>query len=344
MAPPPPNGPTQIPGGLPGRGKLLPPRKIPQKIKKPLSKESELKVRAAKLRDRKVIASIKTPTTAPAPATKLAPTPASVPLAPPRAASEPPAAKPRAASREPSAQPPTAKARAKSRSVSNTPAAAKARAKSRSASATPGAASSTAPTLEVIVAPAPGKGRKPQAEPKAAPKTPRAKSRAASSASLPDYVDYEEPARSRSAAPRGRSATPAKTAEKPAEKPTSVEPAEAKTKKPRVASASTPAAAPAPFPPIYKANAEIVVARIMDAVKVVGFDGKNATRAAAILKALEGADRKEKSSLHTELKGIYRGNWDALKAHNQSLLPVSVKPQPKARRNKGPYVRAAGVS
>jgi len=82
----------------------------------------------------------------------------------------------------------------------------------------------------------------------------------------------------------------------------------------------------------------------MDAVKVVGFDGKNATRAAAILKALDGADRKEKSSLHTELKGIYRGNWDALKAHNQSLLPVSVKPQPKGRRNKGPYVRAAGVS
>ena len=33
MAPPPPNGPTQIPGGLPGRGKLLPPRKIPQKTR-----------------------------------------------------------------------------------------------------------------------------------------------------------------------------------------------------------------------------------------------------------------------------------------------------------------------
>jgi hypothetical protein len=83
----------------------------------------------------------------------------------------------------------------------------------------------------------------------------------------------------------------------------------------------------------------------MDAIKVVGFDGKNAERAVAILKALEGADtKKEKSALHTELKGIYRGNWDALKAHNQSLLPVSVKPQPRGRRNRGPYARAAGVS
>ena len=87
-----------------------------------------------------------------------------------------------------------------------------------------------------------------------------------------------------------------------------------------------------------------IVARMKEAIKVVGFDAKNATRAAAILKALDGADRKEKTSLHTELKGIYRGNWDALKVHNQSLLPVSVKPQPKARRNKGPYARAAGVS
>jgi hypothetical protein len=81
----------------------------------------------------------------------------------------------------------------------------------------------------------------------------------------------------------------------------------------------------------------------MDAVKVVGFDGKNAVRAAAILKALEGANKKETSSLHTELKGIYKGNWDVLKAHNQTLLPVSVKPQPKARRNRG-SARATSVS
>jgi hypothetical protein len=81
----------------------------------------------------------------------------------------------------------------------------------------------------------------------------------------------------------------------------------------------------------------------MDAVKVVGFDGKNAARAAAILKALDGADRKEKASLNTELKGIYKGNWEALKTHNQTLLPVSVKPQPKARRNRG-SARATSVS
>jgi hypothetical protein len=81
----------------------------------------------------------------------------------------------------------------------------------------------------------------------------------------------------------------------------------------------------------------------MDAVKVVGFDGKNAARAAAILKALDGADRKEKTSLHTELKEIYKDNWQSLKTHNQSLLPVSVKPQPKARRNRG-SARATSVS
>jgi hypothetical protein len=81
----------------------------------------------------------------------------------------------------------------------------------------------------------------------------------------------------------------------------------------------------------------------MEAVKVVGFDGKNATRAAAILKALDGADRKEKAALNTELKEIYKDNWQPLKAHNQSLLPVSVKPQPKARRNRG-SARATSVS
>jgi hypothetical protein len=83
----------------------------------------------------------------------------------------------------------------------------------------------------------------------------------------------------------------------------------------------------------------------MDAIKVVGFDGENAKRAVAILKALKGADtKKETSSLHTELKGIYKENWEVLKAHNYSLLPVSVKPQPRGRRNRGPYARPADVS
>jgi hypothetical protein len=81
----------------------------------------------------------------------------------------------------------------------------------------------------------------------------------------------------------------------------------------------------------------------MEAVKVVGFDGKNATRAAAILKALEGANKKEKTPLHVELKELYKDNWQSLKTHNQSLLPVSVKPQPKARRNRG-SARATSVS
>jgi hypothetical protein len=87
------------------------------------------------------------------------------------------------------------------------------------------------------------------------------------------------------------------------------------------------------------------VARIKEAVHIVGFDGKNATRATAILKALEGANKKAKAPLHAELKGIYRDNWEVLKSYNHSLLPVSVKPQPKARRNRGaPYARATSVS
>ena len=101
--------------------------------------------------------------------------------------------------------------------------------------------------------------------------------------------------------------------------------------------------AAAAFPPPYAANIETVVARIKEAVKIVGFNAKNATRVAAILEALEGANRKQKTPLHVELKELYKDNWQPLKTHNQSLLPVSVKPQPKARRNRG-SARATSVS
>jgi hypothetical protein len=85
------------------------------------------------------------------------------------------------------------------------------------------------------------------------------------------------------------------------------------------------------------------VARIKDAIKIVGFNGKNAARAAAILEALGTANKKEKGPLHAELKTMYKENWDVLKTHNQSLLPTSVKPKPKTRRNRG-NARAASVS
>jgi hypothetical protein len=77
------------------------------------------------------------------------------------------------------------------------------------------------------------------------------------------------------------------------------------------------------------------VARIKEASTIVGFDPKNATRVATILEALEGANNKQKTQYHGELKQIYQGNWPKLKTYNHSLLPVSVKPQPKARRNRG---------
>jgi hypothetical protein len=63
MTPPPQGGPTPAPDGQPGRGKLQAGRKpkLPVKIAKPLLKEAQLKLRAAKLSDRKVIAAIKKP-------------------------------------------------------------------------------------------------------------------------------------------------------------------------------------------------------------------------------------------------------------------------------------------
>jgi hypothetical protein len=77
------------------------------------------------------------------------------------------------------------------------------------------------------------------------------------------------------------------------------------------------------------------VARIKEAVKIVGFNAKNATRAAAILEALEGANKKQKTPLHVELKEIYKDNWQSLKTHNQSLLPVSVNPNQKPGETEG---------
>jgi hypothetical protein len=85
------------------------------------------------------------------------------------------------------------------------------------------------------------------------------------------------------------------------------------------------------------------VARIKEAVKIVGFDAKGATRAAAKIEALDGADKKAKTPLHVELKQIYKENWEQLKTYNSSLLPVSAKPPPKTRRNKGDG-REAGVA
>ena len=84
------------------------------------------------------------------------------------------------------------------------------------------------------------------------------------------------------------------------------------------------------------------MARIKEAVKIVGFNAKDATRAAAIMEALDGATRKAKVPLHVELKQIYKENWEQLKTYNSSLLPDSVKPQ-KTRRNKG-VGKGAGIT
>ena len=85
------------------------------------------------------------------------------------------------------------------------------------------------------------------------------------------------------------------------------------------------------------------MARIKEAVKIVGFKAADATRATEIMESLGGAtDNKEKSNLHVQLKQIYKENWEHLKTFNEGLLPVSVKP-PKTRRNKG-VGKGAGIA
>ena len=86
------------------------------------------------------------------------------------------------------------------------------------------------------------------------------------------------------------------------------------------------------------------MARIKEAAKVTGFSAKDAAKTATIMESMGSADKKQKTKYHAELKQIYQDNWEWLKSHNQSLQPVSVKTQPKVRRNKGPYARETSVS
>ena len=85
------------------------------------------------------------------------------------------------------------------------------------------------------------------------------------------------------------------------------------------------------------------MARIKEAVKIVGFNAKDATKAAAIMESLGGnLGKKETTKFHVQLREIYKNNWEQLRNFNSSLLPVSVKPQ-KTKINKGAG-KGAGIT
>ncbi len=59
-----------------------------------------------------------------------------------------------------------------------------------------------------------------------------------------------------------------------------------------------------------------IAQRILEAVKVDGFDREDAVKALKVLQQMEGADRKETIKMQDQLRGIYRDNWKAMKSYN----------------------------
>jgi Holliday junction resolvasome RuvABC DNA-binding subunit len=57
-----------------------------------------------------------------------------------------------------------------------------------------------------------------------------------------------------------------------------------------------------------------IAGKILEAVKIDGFDKGDAAEAAKLLKQLEGAGRREATQLHDELRGLYGKNYKAVKS------------------------------
>jgi flagellin-specific chaperone FliS len=51
-------------------------------------------------------------------------------------------------------------------------------------------------------------------------------------------------------------------------------------------------------------------------VKIDGFNREDAAKAVKILQQLETADRRESSQLNEQLRGLYKGNYQALSTWN----------------------------
>jgi hypothetical protein len=125
----------------------------------------------------------------------------------------------------------------------------------------------------------------------------------------PSLAVVVAPAPKRAARDRSSSATtPAVPAEPPARSRSRT-----KDKDP----ADTPAPkATGPFKPASKLLVNEIAGKILEAVKIDGFDREDAVKAVKILQQLEDADRKETTKLNDQLRGLYRDNYKAMKSYN----------------------------
>jgi hypothetical protein len=176
-----------------------------------------------------------------------------------------------------------------------------ARAKSRSASRTKGAASSSSG-----VASGPTPTPAPSQRVGAGPIAKRPPSAAKAEPALDIVV---APAAKRPARGRSSSASPPAAPAEP--------PARSKSRAKSAAAAEQPADTPlVKFKPPSRVSLNEAGRIILEAVKIDGFNREDAVKAVKIVQQLETADRKESSQLNEQLRGLYKGNYQALSTWN----------------------------
>lgn len=174
-----------------------------------------------------------------------------------------------------------------------------ARAKSRSASRTKGAASSSSG-----VASGPTPAPAPTQRVGAGPMAKRPPSAAKAEPTLDVVV---APAAKRPARGRSSSATPQAAPAEP--------PARSKSRAKSAAAAEQPADTPlVKFKPASRLLVSEIAGKILEAVKIDGFNREDAAEAAKLLKQLEGAGRREATPLQDKLRGLYQKNYKAMKS------------------------------
>ena len=77
-----------------------------------------------------------------------------------------------------------------------------------------------------------------------------------------------------------------------------------------------------------------VAERILEAVKIEGFDRGDAKKALQILKALEGAEPKESREMQNQVRELYKNNWAAMKSYNARYLADKKSQEKNNDKNK----------
>ncbi len=77
-----------------------------------------------------------------------------------------------------------------------------------------------------------------------------------------------------------------------------------------------------------------VADRILEAVKIDGFDREDAKKVLQTVKAMEGANPKELNELRNQVKELYKRNWAAMKSYNARWLADKKSQEKKNDKNK----------